>query len=83
MCIICSTGGDDKAFEFLDAYAKSQAAMTSAAAAMLAITTLSPGARKQYDKTYKQMVRLCKEWNKIEHKRERHVPNVGALHDKG
>lgn len=87
MCIICnaSAGKDsevtvDIANEFLHHFHASQQAMQKAASRMLALSQFvgMPEDRKRYDRTHKQMVRLLKEWNSIEHQREKDDPPTDA-----
>lgn len=70
MCIVCNCG--DAAFPYLDAFAAASAHMERAATAMLdcAKVAKTPEQRKQYDATHKAMVRLKREWHKLEHTRE-------------
>lgn len=78
MCIICNMGSDHTASHiassFLAAYGESQLHMASAAAFMLKCSQLAVDAedRKRYDAIHKQIVRLQREWNKLEHLREGH-----------
>lgn len=75
MCIVCNCNyiGSD----FVDTFVLSQHKMHLAADLMLACSRhpdATPEQRKQYNRTHKQMVRLIKEWNKLEHTREIHKP---------
>ena len=71
MCIICNAGdvGDD----FLSAFESSRSAMRDAAKAMLKVKAAAPQHAAQYDRAHKQMVRLIREWNKVEMLREQHM----------
>jgi hypothetical protein len=82
MCIICNVVTDDDphgrldtANEFLASFERAQKAMKDAADAMLKVSKLPPypEIRKRYDMMHKEMVRQCREWNKLEQKRE-HTP---------
>lgn len=64
MCIVCNVG--TRGSDFVDAYSSAQNAMKKATDVMLSC----PVKDKRYDKIHKSMVRLCVEWNKIEHQRE-------------
>lgn len=79
MCIICnaSAGKDsevtvDIATEFLQHFKGAQQDMQKAASRMLALSQFvgMPEDRKRYDRTHKQMLRIMKDWNNIEHQRE-------------
>lgn len=77
MCILCHCGDDGE--KFLSAFHDSRGAMKRAVTAMhtCAATALhpvtrapDPAVRRQYARMHKQMVRLLRTWNKIEHERE-------------
>lgn len=73
MCIICNAG--DAGMLFLNEYAHARHHMKRAADAMLLCSATKPGLkridqRKQYNKTHKRMVRLIREWNRLEQFRE-------------
>lgn len=72
MCIICNCSDDGD--EFLLAFLKAQRAMKEAKDAMLKCSksSVDKTAAKQYDRVHKEMVRLIKEWNRLEEKREQH-----------
>ena len=71
MCIICNCGDDGD--NFLWEYQLSRDAMNKAKEAMLkcmsAARQKNPKSRK-YDATHKAMVRLIREWNRLEETRE-------------
>lgn len=81
MCMICNLTDPQNqvatASSFIGAYAASQRAMSEAIDAMLAVSKLDlmPDDRARYDRAHKQMRRISREWNMIEHTRE-----VGAGH---
>ena len=68
MCIICNCDGG----EMLSAFESARQAMKRSKEAMLKCSKSSCDkvAAKQYDKVHKEMVRLIKEWNTLEEKRE-------------
>ena len=77
MCMLCHCGDDGE--KFLSAFEDSRTAMKRAIAAIHTCsgTALHPvtrvpyhEARTQYDRMHKKMVRLLREWNKIEQERE-------------
>jgi len=70
MCIVCNC--EDAGDEFLVEYERARTAMDRAAQAMLACSKID----RRYDRSHKALVKLCREWNKIEHERE-------AEHTKG
>lgn len=71
MCIVCKCG--DAGEEFLFEFAKAQSSMKSAGTAMLrcAESAKEVNAKRQYSMIHKKMVRILREWNAIEHERER------------
>lgn len=71
MCIICNLGGAQEAEDFLSKYEKAQVAMRQATEAMLAVSNLNQKYRKRYSKMHKRMRRISREWNQVEHMRER------------
>lgn len=74
MCIICNAGEDAlEAHVYLHEHDMARRAMKKAAAAMLAVSKSAPDAadRKRYDRTHKKLVRILRDWNSIEHGRER------------
>lgn len=77
MCIYCNMGPEisdkDPAGAFLDDFVRSQASMERAAKAMLVCSRLAPDpkVRRQYDRTHKRMVRMIRDWNRLEQFRER------------
>jgi hypothetical protein len=64
MCIVCNC--DEAGLRFLDHFHNARAEMEQATRAML----ICAGTRPEYDATHKRMVRLCRDWNRIEHERE-------------
>jgi hypothetical protein len=70
MCIICNCG--DIGDEFLCEFGRARASMKSAANWMLKCSQVAktPEQRKSYDATYKRMVRLMSDWNRLEQQRE-------------
>jgi hypothetical protein len=77
MCIICNLtkatarfpdtdANIEVAEEFLLAFAAARKAMAEATNAMRNCAQID----RKYDRTHKQMVRLCREWNAIEQTRE-------------
>lgn len=84
MCIICAMAKHedvDTACEFLSAFHRAQANMKISAELMKRCSEIAvrPATKKQYDRTHKKMVRLMKEWNKLEHFREAHQPHLEEL----
>lgn len=79
MCIICDMtkkGGVDAANEFLTQFSNAQNCMQRATIAMLEVRhNANSEDRKRYDRTHKKMVRLLREWNRIEHERGVHTIN--------
>lgn len=74
MCIICNLEPDNRAADdFLQSFADARAPMKDATAAMAicAKTAIRPEDRKRYASIHKRMVRLCWDWNRIEHLREK------------
>lgn len=73
MCIICNCPDHENAAEgFLTAFDTARRAMQTACDRMLDVSKIAatPDDRKRYDMIHKDMVRLCREWNKLEQKRE-------------
>jgi hypothetical protein len=78
MCIVCNCG--DFGGEFVCAFTAAQSYMKAAADAMLKCSQVAIRLdkqpdyeqRRQYDAAHKQIVRVMREWNKIEHQREHH-----------
>ena len=76
MCIICNLPDPmaqmDTADAFLSYYSQAQFAMAKATESMLAVSRLDlkPEDRRRYDRTHKQMKRVLRDWNRIEHRRE-------------
>jgi hypothetical protein len=73
MCIICNLGIEksDLADDFLCEYARSKDSMNKAAKSLLECSkNVSGDIHKNYDREYKHMVKLIREWNKIEELRE-------------
>jgi len=77
MCIICNCGDDGD--DFLMHFSAVKQHMRLAAEAMLRCSKLGnkyfqPGHasrnRQRYDQIHKKIVKMRKEWNKIEHERE-------------
>lgn len=69
MCIVCNVG-IELADPCMEWHAKAREAMCNAAYAFHAAS----GADRRYDATHKAMVRLIREWNKLEHTREQEAP---------
>jgi hypothetical protein len=65
MCIVCKC--DEAGFKFLGHFNEAQKHMQAAADAMLECSKID----KSYDAAHKAIVRLSREWNKIEHMREK------------
>lgn len=72
MCIICNMADKHElASEFLRRFEVAQQGMKAAADAMLEVSKAAgPEHRQRYDAIHKEMVRQCREWNKLEEKRE-------------
>lgn len=77
MCIICNFTTPDEQFggcgdRFLSAFSASRANMKRAADEMLICskTAPTPEARKLYGRAHKKMVRIIRDWNRIEQERE-------------
>lgn len=79
MCIICKrTNGErweegaNAADEFLHKFQSARRTMKDAAEAMLKVSKIATSAedRARYDIIHKKMVRLSREWSRIEHERE-------------
>lgn len=70
-CIVCNC--DDVGLEFLDKFSEVQKKMKEASVSMLQCSKVAKdiGTRRRYDKVHKKMVKILKDWNKIEHERER------------
>jgi hypothetical protein len=82
MCIICNTPPyNTEADSFLTHYSRSRSAMKASALLLkqCSAIALTPEVRKQYDKTHKKMVRLIREWNKLEQMRERATTGCGQV----
>jgi hypothetical protein len=67
MCILCNCGFDGPADEFLGAFEASRRIMKRATEEMGRCARID----RRYDKTHKRMVRLMRDWNRIEQERER------------
>ncbi len=76
MCIICRCGDDGN--RALDAFALSRTAMQRAAVAMKICSATDPG----YDATHKKMVKLMREWNRLEESRESGHSVAGQVGDR-
>lgn len=75
MCIICNledpSAGLDEADRFLKRFAEASKAMKAAAAELDAVTKLvREPHRSRYKQTHHKMVRLMREWNRLEQERE-------------
>ncbi len=75
MCILCNMGHDDNALkeadEFLCAFAIASQKMKLAVKQMETVAIVCPPKyRSQYDAAHKTMVRILREWNRIENLRE-------------
>ena len=73
MSIYKNAAGIDDAVavgRFLDSFQRASVEMEAAAKNLHAVMQISPEARKEYDRTHKQMLRLRRAWNSIEHTRE-------------
>jgi hypothetical protein len=70
MCVVCNCG--DEGYTFLTHAYNVSFEMEKAAAAMLACSEVveDKGAARRYDAAHKKIVRLRREWNRIEHERE-------------
>lgn len=73
MCIICNINDELTASRFLDSFEAARAAMRKSAADMMAVRDSAPNkeTRKRYDRTHKRMVKIIREWNGVEHEREK------------
>ena len=72
MCIICECGTSDASEEYLMSHEKTKLEMRKAAKAMLECSkvAITKEGRKSYDNTHKKMVKLIRDWNRIEQERE-------------
>ena len=69
MCIICNMpapAGVDDATEFLHRFYRALQEMKDATRAMQRVAKFN----RHYDRTHKKMVRITREWAKVEHERE-------------
>ena len=73
MCIVCNVGYE-LADPCLEWHGKAREAMRKAADAFLAASA----ADRRYDSTHKAMVRLIREWNRLEQTREHAVSDNGT-----
>lgn len=75
MCIICNASVDQEtalvAVDFLDQFERARHAMEKATADMLLLSQRLPNQRKQYDRSHKAMRALIRQWNNLEHQREK------------
>jgi len=71
MCIMCNVGFD-LGDRFMDEFASARVHMNRAAAAMLECKAAakSIAVSKQYDRTHKAMVKLIRDWNRLQEMRE-------------
>ena len=79
MCIICNCGENhEAATRFLFEFERAQAAMRAAAQAMHECSKVAEPAqvRSRYDSEHKKMVRILRDWSRIEHSREHEQPNA-------
>ena len=69
-CIVCNC--DNMGLDFLSEFSKAQNNMRLASRLMFACSKVAEDeeTKKRYDKAHKKMVKIIKEWNKIEHERE-------------
>lgn len=83
MCVVCNLsgpiepGGDPHAGvliadEFLESFASSRQEMKRACDAMLLCSqkASNPDVRKRYDRHYKRMIAMARDWNRLEEERE-------------
>lgn len=78
MCIICNCGDNHKEADiFLGSFERARNAMRRAVDAMKVVSTVATTKddRKRYDRTHKKMVRILRDWNRIEQEREAHIPS--------
>lgn len=76
MCIICNVNSASGAFHavaYLDSFDEARSAMRKASDALLLTADHCANAedRKRYRTIHKRLVRLRREWARIEHQRER------------
>ena len=78
MCIICNC--DETGDEFLAEYKKAKGHMNKAIKLMKKCSEVAEfkEQRDQYDATHKEMKRILKKWNKIEHMREAKCSHVAG-----
>ena len=79
MCIVCNC--DNKGIEFLDHFSQAKKKMKEASVLMLECSKVAKDieAKKRYDKAHKKIVRIIKDWNKIEHERENCINSVHSM----
>lgn len=74
MCIVCNCDDPSRPYgsDFLTSFSESQKAMKEAADSMLKCSkeAFTEDDRKKYDRTYKHMVRVMRDWNRTEEIRE-------------
>lgn len=77
MCIICNCNYDD-ATAFLTYFSDAGKQMRKAADYMLACSrsATTPEARKRYSALHKEMVRMARDWNRLEQDREKDLVYV-------
>ena len=75
MCILCNMGQDKSAWaeadKFLGNFADASRAMRQAVEQMRVVVGVCPsGHMSQYDAAHKAMVRILRDWNRVEETRE-------------
>lgn len=72
MCIVCNAGDDG--LEFVEKFAHASKTMSQATAAMLRCATVHGGIsveqQRRYGEIHREMVKMVRAWNDIEHRRE-------------
>jgi len=70
MCIVCNC--NSIGLTFLSRFSEAQQRMKDASELMLSCSRVAKDkeTKKRYDKAHKKMVRIIKDWNKIEHERD-------------
>jgi hypothetical protein len=70
MCIVCNCGDDGNMFLIHFRNAQETIRIASASMKLCALRNNDKKIKRRYDRAHKKMVKLMREWNKIEHMRE-------------
>lgn len=83
MCLICNVTNTEDGVQFLDHFAAASRSMRAATYSMYACATTAKTAeaRHRYGVIHRRMVRLVREWNRLDHDREQRPVTEGDPHE--